>query len=706
MHITRSIRHRLATGLAIAIIGIQTIGAAMADEPLEWWKINSEVGKRLASGEKNLIDWAGELSETEAKTPRDAVVKLSVCMRAALDDAACDAVRTLWHLAPEKVNNFLATNCYYAATDNCDAWELAKTIIETFAPRIHEAALENRLFKHYRAKDNPQRWSDEEFIAWLDARIESVRRYDRKRMAEEKQKANSDAGTLGTNALMRFRGRPVDFWRRLRFRHLAEMGRAEAELKRMSDAIRARPAHAALVLEYLTALKDLPNSKKLLERENLDWLAEVSRATRATDLRDIASSLVDLGQCKPAETFFRRALETKVTDEEITQMAMMCQAMLPQQTHRLWFRVRLLEDLAKCLLKQGKNDLSQKFMVEAADMRRENKMSANPYLSGLVQGVSGARTIENRIRKQEKTDKNDPEYWLDRAVYYRGRKERGEEETALRRALELTRPAPRPRGKAPSPLHSQALSRLAKFLISEKRPEEATNLLLAELDKAPVDTDSSGRAAYLLGYDLPKQKHLSPDEPILWRWIERREKWDYTEERLIWRMLEAAPAESRDACFARAEKLAMAEGAHPTRAATLGWILNRMDEPARSIPLLKHAVETTTDDELKQKASFTLLESYLDTKDWQAAEAIFEFAAKRLTPAEYPEWLGRVAIMAAKKGDKTDAMRIFRRVANINIRPVQLVEQLAKLGLEDELRAYYGEARRRLPKSNLVGLAP
>lgn len=42
--------------------------------------------------------------------------------------------------------------------------------------------------------------------------------------------------------------------------------------------------------------------------------------------------------------------------------------------------------------------------------------------------------------------------------------------------------------------------------------------------------------------------------------------------------------------------------------------------PYRSLPLLKVAVEKTTDQELKQPASFAVLESYLDTGAWKEAE--------------------------------------------------------------------------------------
>lgn len=668
----------------------------MADERLDWWAIDSEVGGCLIGGEKNLPDWAGELAAGEATTSREAGVKLSVCMRAALDDEACAAVRTLWQLGPEKVGNHLLTDSYYKATDDYQAWDVARTIVETFAPTIYEIPLDGRLFKHYRAEGSAQRWTDEEFIAWLDARVESVRRYDREREARAE-------GNTRQPALQHWRAKPISFWRRTRLRQLAGMGRAGAELKRMAGAVRDHPADVGLTIEYLTALADLRRHEDRIAEGELDWMPGVCRPTRATELRQIASLLVDLEQFKPAETFYHKAIDTKITDEEISSLAMMCQAVLPGQTHRLLFQVRVREELAKCLLKLDEPDRSQKIMVEAADLREKHQLPPNPYLSGMVQGASGARVIEGRIRRQEETNKDDPEYWRKRADYYRGRGEVGEQEAALRRGLALCPPAPQPRGKAPTQMRQWLLRSLARLLVQEERTAEAVALLLKELDEVPADSASSQGAARLLAYDLPK--HLEADEPILWEWLAKRAKWDNPGERLIWRMLESVPRGARDKYFTRAEELAMREGADATRAATLGWVLNRMGEAERSIVLLKHVLATATDDDLRERAAFTLFESHLDRRDWRAAESMFGMAEKRLTPSEDPKWLGRIALIAAQQGAPEDAMRIFGRVCNCNLRNPRLVGDLSKLGLGDELRAYYAELRRRLPTARLEGIA-
>ncbi len=682
-------------GLAVFCIFLPTISITAAGEQLDWWAIDSEVGRLLIGEEKNLIDWAKELRASPVKTPYDAVLKLNVCMRAGLDDDACAAVRTLWSLSPEAVDNYLLTSSYLRATDDYEAWDVARMIAETFAPRLHEITLDNRLFKHFRAKGSEQRWSDEEFIAWLDARVESVRRYDRER------EAKADA-MLRLPRLDPWRVRPIDFWRQLRLRHLDEMGLASKELKQLAAAVRESPADVGAMLEYLTALASMRHQRDRVGPGGLDWMAEVCRPARATDLRRIASLLVDLEQCQAAETFFRRAIETKLTDEENADLAMSCQAVLSEETHRLLFQVGVREDLAKCLLKMDKAELSQRIMVEAANMRQKHGLPLNPYLSGSVQGASGAQEIEGRIRAQEKDNQDDPEYWQQRAEYFRGRGEAAKEESALRRGLLLCQPAPQVPGKGSVQMRYVLLRSLVYLLNRENRSDEASALLLWEMDEVPIDSASSQGAAQMLAYDLPKL--LNVEEPILWNWLAKRAKWEHPEERLIWRMLESATPESRGPHFTRAENLALQQGADATRAATLGWILNRMGQTTRSTMLLKHAIASSTSEELKQQAAITLFESYLELKDWRAAESIFDLAEKRLTPAEDPKWLGRIALIAAEKGANQDAMRLFRRAANCNLRDRRLVDDLSKLGLKDELRAFYDKVRRQLPTARLHGI--
>jgi tetratricopeptide (TPR) repeat protein len=124
-----------------------------------------------------------------------------------------------------------------------------------------------------------------------------------------------------------------------------------------------------------------------------------------------------------------------------------------------------------------------------------------------------------------------------------------------------------------------------------------------------------------------------------------------------------------------------------------------MQEAARSIARLGQAFAAAVDNELKEKVASTLLESHLDLGDWRKAEAIFQTAAQRLTHDENTEWYGRIAVLAARANEKQDAMRLWRRVAGVDMTEMRHLQPLARAGLRDELVAYYQELQQALPAS-------
>ena len=323
--------------------------------------------------------------------------------------------------------------------------------------------------------------------------------------------------------------------------------------------------------------------------------------------------------------------------------------------------------------------------------------------AGQVQAASGQRIIEGRIKEKEKKSEDDPQYWRERAQYYRGRSEPAQEEKALLKGLTLTtqQPEPEQHHRGHVDWRSWLLADYARFLIQEERIDEAVALLRKEIKQALNVSESAKRAANLLAFDLYKQ--ISVDDPVLWNWLTNQTKWEHTEERLLWRMLENAKQDNLDKHFIYAEDAAF--GKDPSRAHRLGWIMNRMNFPKRSIPLLKYAVENTQDKELKKRAVFTLFESYLDTGDWKHAEEVFPDAAKSLTPKELPEWYSRVAVAAAKAGAKNDAMRIWSRVANLSPSQIDGLETLVETGLRNELKNFYRKMQKEIPSSEVPAKA-
>jgi tetratricopeptide (TPR) repeat protein len=381
----------------------------------------------------------------------------------------------------------------------------------------------------------------------------------------------------------------------------------------------------------------------------------------------------------------------------------MSQAPLPAPSVRTNFAANMRDELAQCFMSMGRNEEAQKWMEEANAIRTKNGLGRNSQFAGRVQAASGAHVVENEIKAEEKTQEDNPNYWLERARYYAGRNQPADEEQAFKKALALTKPEPEPAHsfKGNYDVRAVVLGQYAGFFLGQHREAEGVALLRKELAEAPADAASAKQAAHRLAFDFTN--YLKVDDAVLWRWLEIRPQWESNEERLLWEMLKRANQGELDKYLTHAEELAL--NVDPTRAATLGWVENRMQLARRSLPLLQYAVANAKDDELRQRWTFTLLESYLDTGDWKHAEEVFPTASKRLTDSELPQWYGRIAVVAAKAGDKDDALRMWKRVANYDLTCINYLDEMARAGLKTELTEFYREFGQKLPSSESPTMA-
>ena len=631
-------------------------------QPPDWWETQRDVVAMLLDQDTDIAELVEAVSAAPPKTGRQAMFKLSVLLRAGMNGEAIDSVAELKTLCPN-LDNHQVGQIYYAACDGFPAWDVAQRVVEVFAGNISDLALENRLLKHWQSSGR----SVDAIDRWL---------------------ANMPPGRDG-------------FWIKQRLRFNSVHGRAEPVIQEITERVKRDPQNIDTVTVFLDALIFARHTGK--EAWDLTWMPEIVRPRPATQAEQVASRLKTLNQWQTASVFYQRAIDTPLTDEEVTELAMMRQAFVSPETLRAAFAAHTREGLAACLLGLGRNDEAQKWMVEAADIRQEHGLGLDALFAGQVQGASGQRVIEERIKDEREQSEDDPEYWRRRAQYYRGRSEPDLEEQALRRGLALTAPrspAERP-AKGRMDLRNWLLGDYARFLKRRNRIEESVALLRGEIERAPADAVSTVGAARLLAFDFPR--HVHADDEVLWTSLGNRSRWEHVEQRLLWRMLENASPDKLDESFARAERLV--KGKDPTRAYALGWIMNRMEYAKRSIPLLQYAVEAAGDDELGERAAFTLFESYLDSGHWRAAEEIFPQARGRLTPKEVPEWYARIARVAAAAGDKADAMRLWNAAANIDPSRLGGLRDLVKAGLRDELVAFYSDMAERLPSSEVPGKA-
>ncbi len=398
--------------------------------------------------------------------------------------------------------------------------------------------------------------------------------------------------------------------------------------------------------------------------------------------------------------YYRQAADIPLTSGEIARMERMRPTVFPEKLLRAGFTADAMEAIGNCFLQLGRNAEAQKWMVKADDVREKNHVGRNAFFAGMTQAASGERTIEGRIRREERKSRSNPDYWMERAAYYRGRQDTTQEESALRKALDLTKPQPKP----DRPTHwadprSWALTGYVEFLARNHRTDEAIALLRSEIDQFPTSVSAERAVQEWTSF----KKELRPDDEVLWAWLARRPKWDIYEKDILWNMLENANPDQFDQCIVRAQSLAMSGDS--SRACKLGWILDQAKWPQQAIPLFQHAMAKTADKDLKESALFDLFIAYLDSGDWRHAEEVFPEAAKRIGAVEIAEFYSRIAVVAAKGRQRSEALRIWKAAANINPSDLHNLDQLARTGLGVALTAYYHEMQRRLPSSNVPAAA-
>jgi len=633
-----------------------------ASEPPTWLETQREVVKVIRERKTDLADLVKQVNASAPGTCPEALFKLNVLLRAGVDRGAVGAIDELKKRC-QGLGDYEIRAIYYEACDHFEAWEVARRLVEVFAGEIFDFDIENRLLKHFEETG----WSVEAIDRWL-----------------------ADRG-LGREG----------FWivQRVRFNNVH--GRAEAMIRDLQDQIRRRPQDLDAAMVCVTALVHARYGDR--DRWDLSWLAKTVRPRRATQAESLGAKLRELQAWPTAVAFYRQAINIPLTDEEVMKMAGHRQVDVSPDDLRAHFAIQVRESMAECLLAMGRNEEAQKWMVEAADLRARHKLRLNAPLAGAVQSASGQRVIEGRIKAQQAHKENDPEYWRQRAGYYRGRNEPGLEEEAWQKGLALTTPQPEPERptKGYMDQRRQMLSDYAHFLQRRNREADTVALLHRELEQAPANAASTEGAAHLLSFDFPK--HPDPKDEVLWTWLAGRPKWEYTEERLLWRMLENSPRDVLDGFLSRAEKLT--PGQDPSRASTLGWIMNRMGFAKRSIPLLEYAAEHAPNAEFREPAVFTLFESCLDIGDWKRAEELFPQASARLALAEAPEWCSRLALVAAQAGAKADAMRLWRTAASTDLTELAYLSRLSRTGVHEELTAFYAEMARKIPSSEIPGKA-
>ncbi|MBN2498717.1 MAG: hypothetical protein JXR96_29265 [Deltaproteobacteria bacterium] len=643
--------YRLAV-LSSMLTGLPGPGSS---EPLSgdlWWQTERSLIESLQQADLFELVRSAEIREPSSD-PAELLRRLQLFVRAGHREDAAALIPVLAECRARLSSQLLEQLAMFLL--GREEWELARLALETF-PTI-EAGWDYTLLRHWRSQGR----SVESIDAWMAKR----------------QPANPG------------------YWVKHRIRLRAENGTDEALIREIGADIRAHPSDPGRVYLYLDATSHREQSP--------EWLGDAFQPRRALDAYEVGSRLVDRAP-EASVKLLELSLAMELTDAEVHEFDMHCQQSMPGAEAKKRLLGSFRHALVRAYQKTGRNDKAQKLAEELIpDSGDEPISSFTAQVAGQVQASSGSRVIERRILRAEGGQVDSPNYWLSRAYYYSGRRQHAEAVRAFERALMLAPIETKTRFKVPD-ARLLVLHGYLRHLVAMDGIEQADRLLHRELSEMPPYALTAERAVHdILWLDTDHNHPVRPDDPLLWRFLERRQAWAHTEERLVWKLLERTPIAKRESVLARAERLA--RGRDPSRARILGWVLTRMHESRRALPLLRDALARLKSEDDLASAAYTIFEAYLDTGDWRAAERTFPLASKRLNAQELGRQQARIALLAARRGAKGDALRIWKQACRLDPADLQKLDEMARAGMQKELAAHYRALAERDPKSWIPGRA-
>jgi tetratricopeptide (TPR) repeat protein len=338
-------------------------------------------------------------------------------------------------------------------------------------------------------------------------------------------------------------------------------------------------------------------------------------------------------------------------------------------------------------------------LLETLTARNKNGLP-DPYQAfgaGQIQGGSGARVIEQRVLAAEKKDDNQnaPEYWLERGLYYSGRKEDSAAVQAFEKALKL---APIPAVGGPiSPRWDivQAYGRHL-WLRNIDRPTDMLALINRELDVAsPASYYAEALFQSLANYRSEALPTIDPADPRLWAFLAAQPDWSHLVVLLKTLLIDTQPPQ-QDRVMKQVA--ALTKGASTSRAYALGEMEGLWGDPQRAISVLEEALPRATTEQESWQLYSNLWRARQRLNDWPGMEALLR---------KYPLAGSRIEIAnaAAAGGANREAMRIFQKWLNQDRRRFAEFPAKSNADLMQLLRSYYRALRIEEPRCATPALA-
>jgi hypothetical protein len=495
---------------------------------------------------------------------------------------------------------------------------------------------------------------------------------------------------------LRSRSRKNETW----WQHLYEvrksLGTEDELIDELAADVRANPFDPNLLRKYVGFADDTRDLSWLLELVPSDssYAAYELASLIHRHAPDLAIKLLEASLQRP----FTRG-DGKMFAERAFRTAAIAPTGINAEKQLRYWTMKLL---ARIHSEAKRPQLAQPYVERLTAMDVSDIQAGDQFaLAGAVQAQSGQRVVESRILTNEATQREDPQYWIERASYYGGRNEPELVLASLKQGLDAF-----PHSKTgPNEKRGQIVDMLARTHAPPK--SEVRALLWAELEGSEDNPGYQFVVARLLLFNLEDLvDEYFVNNGRLAVTLTAREEWRQDEEALMREVLSSKKWESpkRDAVLR--DLVRLAKGKVRERAYALAVSLVEVYEYRHAIPLLEECRKIAGPD-YSDRMHFTredverkLFESYIETADWRRAKVMYD--------GGYDYWsdaLSQIAVAAAKSGDMENAFRIWQLNASLDRRKLSGLDALAKTAMKPLMRDFYLKMKTRDSLSNVPARA-
>lgn len=363
---------------------------------------------------------------------------------------------------------------------------------------------------------------------------------------------------------------------------------------------------------------------------------------------------------------------------------------------RFWTKTRL----AQLYLKSDQPQLAQPLVQELTQIDTSDIQASSPYeLAGAVQVDSGKRVIESQILVDEAEKRNLPEYWIERANYYRGRNETNIVWDTFNQALAKF---PYKADDWDAAVKRLAILRGVNSFGNYSEEERARQILRREFTRT-IDNENY---IFMLTRFLDRQFDDLIDEffvntDLLPKILSVRKKWRQDEIFVISEVMagDGWDAKKRQAMWERLSGIAIQN--IKDRAFSLASEMTDQDAPKEAVHLLEACLNFVSDeykDDLnynREDVRKVLFKAYIKSGDWQNAERMYLNGYRECNE------LGKIAVAATKEGSIDNAVRLWKINANLDRRDLRGLDILSKSSAKPQLVRFYLTMKNNDPLSEI-----